>query len=184
MARHDSSSDDDDSSAPRKRPRLDSASDGGDSHARRRARKAERKAAKRAKKAEKKERKRAKKAARRRDGADEPDVYLGGAAAAAPPAPPPPEPARAPSPQPDPPKKTGRAAFFASLHAAESEKAPVGTFHATGKFKEELEAENDRSGDWACTKCHYTNFKECLTCARCRSLRRFEGRNQASGYCQ
>ena len=92
--------------------------------------------------------------------------------------------ARAPSPQPDPPKKTGRAAFFASLHAAESEKAPVGTFHATGKFKEELEAENDRSGDWACTKCHYTNFKECLTCARCRSLRRFEGRNQASGYCQ
>ena len=54
----------------------------------------------------------------------------------------------------------------------------------TGKFKEELEAENDRSGDWACTKCHYTNFKECLTCARCRSLRRFEGRNQASGYCQ
>ena len=75
-------------------------------------------------------------------------------------------------------------AFFASLHAAESEKAPVGTFHATGKFKEELEAENDRSGDWACTKCHYTNFKECLTCARCRSLRRFEGRNQASGYCQ
>ena len=108
----------------------------------------------------------------------------GAAAAAAPPAPPPPEPARAPSPQPDPPKKTGRAAFFASLHAAESEKAPVGTFHATGKFKEELEAENDRSGDWACTKCHYTNFKECLTCARCRSLRRFEGRNQASGYCQ
>ena len=170
MARHDSSSDDDDSSAPRKRPRLDSASDGDDSHARRRARKAERKAAK--------------KAARRRDGADEPDVYLGAAAAAAPPAPPPPEPARAPSPQPDPPKKTGRAAFFASLHAAESEKAPVGTFHATGKFKEELEAENDRSGDWACTKCHYTNFKECLTCARCRSLRRFEGRNQASGYCQ
>ena len=185
MARHDSSSDDDDdSSAPRKRPRLDSASDGDDSHARRRARKAERKAAKKAKKAEKKERKRAKKAARRRDGADEPDVYLGAAAAAAPPAPPPPEPARAPSPQPDPPKKTGRAAFFASLHAAESEKAPVGTFHATGKFKEELEAENDRSGDWACTKCHYTNFKECLTCARCRSLRRFEGRNQASGYCQ
>ena len=184
MARHDSSSDDDDSSAPRKRPRLDSASDGDDSHARRRARKAERKAAKRAKKAEKKERKRAKKAARRRDGANEPDVYLGAAAAAAPPAPPPPEPARAPSPQPDPPKKTGRAAFFASLHAAESEKAPVGTFHATGKFKEELEAENDRSGDWACTKCHYTNFKECLTCARCRSLRRFEGRNQASGYCQ
>ena len=184
MARHDSSSDDDDSSAPRKRPRLDSASDGDDSHARRRARKAERKAAKRAKKAEKKERKRAKKAARRRDGADEPDVYLG--AAAAPRAPPPPEPARAPSPrpEPEPPKKTGRAAFFASLHAAESEKAPVGTFHATGKFKEELEAENDRSGDWACTKCHYTNFKECLTCARCRSLRRFEGRNQASGYCQ
>ena len=185
MARHDSSSDDDDSSAPRKRPRLDSASDGDDSHARRRARKAERKAAKKAKKAEKKERKRAKKAARRRDGADEPDVYLG-AAAAAPRAPPPPEPARAPSPrpEPEPPKKTGRAAFFASLHAAESEKAPVGTFHATGKFKEELEAENDRSGDWACTKCHYTNFKECLTCARCRSLRRFEGRNQASGYCQ
>ena len=73
---------------------------------------------------------------------------------------------------------------YTSLHAAESEKAPVGTFHATGKFKEELEAENDRSGDWACTKCHYTNFKECLTCARCRSLRRFEGRNQASGYCQ
>ena len=175
MARHDSSSDDDDWSAPRKRPRLDSASDGDDSHARRRARKAERKAAKRAKKAEKKERKRAKKAARRRDGADEPDVYLGGGAAAAPP--------RAP-PQPDAPKKAGRAAFFASLHAAESEKAPVGTFHATGKFKEELEAENDRSGDWACTKCHYTNFKECLTCARCRSLRRFEGRNQASGYCQ
>ena len=107
-------------------------------------------------------------------------------AAAAPRAPPPPEPARAPSPrpEPEPPKKTGRAAFFASLHAAESEKAPVGTFHATGKFKEELEAENDRSGDWACTKCHYTNFKECLTCARCRSLRRFEGRNQASGYCQ
>ena len=148
MARHDSSSDDDDSSAPRKRPRLDSASDGDDSHARRRARKAERKAAKKAKKAEKKERKRAQ------------------APAAA---------ARAPSPEPEPPKKTGRAAFFASLHAAESEKAPVGTFHATGKFKEELEAENDRSGDWACTKCHYTNFKECLTCARCRSLRRFEG---------
>ena len=81
-------------------------------------------------------------------------------------------------------KKPGRAPFFASRPAAESEKAPVGTFHATGKFKEELEAENDRSGDWACTKCHYTNFKECLTCARCRSLRRFEGRNQASGYCQ
>jgi hypothetical protein len=183
MVRHDSSSDDD-SSAPRhKRPRLDSSGSEA-SRDQRRARKAEKKA----KKQRKKDKKRAKKEKKRR--ADEPAVYLGGSdaprsplggsdAQRAPPA------APAPPPAPPEPKKTGsRAAFFASLQQAERDKAPVGTFHATGKYKEDLEAENDRSGDWLCTKCQYTNFKECLTCARCRSLRRFEGRNQASGYCQ
>lgn len=83
-------------------------------------------------------------------------------------------------------KKTNRADFFASLSAAEADKPPIGTFHATGKFKDAdgNEIDDDRSGDWACQKCNYVNFKECMTCARCRSLRRFEGRNQASGYCQ
>ena len=94
-----------------------------------------------------------------------------------------------PAPEPEPaaaPKKPkSRAAFFAALEAAEAAKPIVGTLHATGKFRDaEEEEEADRSGDWACQRCSYVNFKECMTCARCRSLRRFEGRNQASGYCQ
>ena len=184
MARHDSSSDDDDSSAPRKRPRLDSASDGDDSHARRRARKAERKAAKRAKKAEKKERKRAKKAARRRDGADEPDVYLGGAAAAAP--------RRAAA-------AGARACAFARTGTAQ-EDGPRGLLRLAprGREREGARRHVPRDGQvqdgmrgrdstaprcWAC-EVPRPNFARCLTCARCRSLRRFEGRNQASGYCR
>jgi len=144
------------------------------------------------------------------DGADdEPAVFIGGgapsgrgappvAAAAAsslmpppPPRAPPRPPAEAPPPAetpapPDARKPSSRAEFFARLEAAEGAKPVVGTFHATGKFKDadDEDGEEDKSGDWACQRCSYVNFKECMTCARCRSLRRFEGRNQASGYCQ
>ena len=74
-----------------------------------------------------------------------------------------------------------RHAFFAALKASEARKPAVGTVHATGKKDEE--AKTEKEGDWDCHKCFYRNFKESLTCAKCRALRRFEGRNQAYGYC-
>ena len=172
MARHDSSSDDDDSSAPRKRPRLDSASDGDDSHARRRARKAERKAAKKAKKAEKKERKRAKKAARRRDGADEPDVYLGAAAAAGA--------ARAAA--------AGAACAFARTGTAQ-EDGPRGLLRLAPRGREREGARRDVPRDGQVQGgagsgkrplrrlgLHEVPLhrRRVAPCARCRSLRRFE----------
>lgn len=79
-------------------------------------------------------------------------------------------------------KPKDRASFFAALIAAEAAKPPVGTFHATGK-RDASVAEKE-PGDWECQKCGYKNFKESLTCAKCRALRRFEGRNQPPGYCQ
>lgn len=81
-------------------------------------------------------------------------------------------------------KKLSKASFFASLTAIEASKPPIGTFHATGKRENGDNDASMDSGDWECHKCFYKNFKESLTCAKCRALRRYEGRNQPSGYCQ
>lgn len=78
--------------------------------------------------------------------------------------------------------KSRRRDFFAALESVEASKPIVGTTHATGRQKEDDEAVKER--DWECHKCGYKNFKECMTCAKCRALRRFEGRNQPYSYCQ
>lgn len=86
--------------------------------------------------------------------------------------------------EPPPTKKMSKASFFASLIATEASKPPIGTFHATGRRDTGHDEASKDSGDWECHKCFYKNFKESLTCAKCRALRRYEGRNQPSGYCQ
>mmetsp|Transcript_14929 Transcript_14929/g.44572 ORF Transcript_14929/g.44572 Transcript_14929/m.44572 type:complete len:182 (-) Transcript_14929:24-569(-) len=181
MVRHDSSSSDDGSVD------ASGARDAAEKKRLKKERKKEKKLAKKAKKAAKREKKRKRLDSDDEEPARERDVPPPGpevsadAVLATAPADPAPEPEPAPA---APPKKQSRASFFASLNEAEDSKGMIGTFHATGKFKELEEEEKDRSGDWECQKCGYKNFKEQLTCARCRSLRRFEGRNQASGYCQ
>ena len=64
--------------------------------------------------------------------------------------------------------------FFATLKAREAAVAPVGTFHATGKRRDDgkLEPADGVSTDWSCHKCAASNFRQTVQCHKCKAMKR------------
>lgn len=64
--------------------------------------------------------------------------------------------------------------FFATLKAREAAVGPVGTFHATGRRRDDgkLEPEDGLSTDWSCHKCAASNFRQTVQCHKCKAMKR------------
>ena len=63
--------------------------------------------------------------------------------------------------------------FFASLLAAESKKAPLGTIHFLGRDKNDcLQSTQKGKGDWECPKCSTVNYKHSIQCTKCKAMKR------------
>ena len=63
--------------------------------------------------------------------------------------------------------------FFAKLTHQEMNKPKIGSIHSIGKKRDISKMSTVvSSGDWECVKCSTTNFKNCIQCQKCKSMKK------------